>query len=82
MKTIDDYMDDPIIVKMPEYLREIHAARRMLQDETRDMTPEEQSAYLHNEAIAALAAYGITPRYADLTGQGKSRPKLPAAVGK
>jgi hypothetical protein len=61
MKTIDDYMNGPEIIKMPEYLREIHAARRMIQDETRDMPPEKKGAYIHNEAISALVAVGITP---------------------
>jgi hypothetical protein len=82
MKTIDDYMNDPDVLKMPEYLREIHAARRMLQDETRGMTQEEHAAYLHNEAIVALSSIGITPRYADFTGQGKLKPRVPEAVGK
>jgi hypothetical protein len=77
MKSIDDYLNDPDILNMPEYLREIHAARRMLQDETRGMTLEEQAAYLHNEAIAALSANGITPRYANFAGQGKLKPKVP-----
>jgi hypothetical protein len=77
MKTIDDYMNDQEIIKMPEYLREIHAARRMIQDETRDMPPEKQGAYIHNEAISALAAVGITPRYADFTDQGKLKSRQP-----
>jgi hypothetical protein len=76
MKTIDDYMNDPDVLKMPEYLREIHAARRMLWDETRGMTLDEQAAYLHNEAIAALSANGITPRYANFAGQGKLKPRM------
>ncbi|MDR3122913.1 MAG: hypothetical protein LBU16_03940 [Treponema sp.] len=67
-------------------MREIHAARRMIQDETRDMLPEEKGAYIHNEAISALAAVGITPRYADFTNHGRLKPRptalqssLPAA---
>jgi hypothetical protein len=39
MKPIDDYMNDPDVLKMLEYLREIHAARRMLQDKTRGHDP-------------------------------------------
>jgi hypothetical protein len=77
MKTIDDYMNAPEIVKMPEYLREIHAARRMIQDETKDMLPEEKGVYIHNEAISALASVGITPRYADFTNHGKLKPRQP-----
>ncbi|MDR1174058.1 MAG: hypothetical protein LBK83_01135 [Treponema sp.] len=77
MKTIDDYMNAPEIVKMPEYLREIHAARRMIQDETKDMLPEEKGAYIHNEAISALAAVGIIPRYADFTNHGKLKSRQP-----
>jgi hypothetical protein len=71
MKTVDDYMHDPDILMMPEYLREIHAIRRAIQEETRDMTSKEQSAYIHQGALKALAAVGVTPRYADLSGQGK-----------
>jgi hypothetical protein len=76
MKTIEDYMNDPEIVKMPEYLREIHAARRMIQDETRNMTPGQRREYLHTETVDMFSAAGITPRYADFTGQG--RVKAPA----
>jgi hypothetical protein len=33
MKTIDDYMNNPAIVDEPPHIREIHAARLMIQDE-------------------------------------------------
>jgi hypothetical protein len=80
MKTVDNYMDDPDILKMPEYLREIHAVRRMILEETKDMTSVEQSTYIHQGALKALAAVGVTPRYADLSGQGKLQAPYREAV--
>jgi len=40
-KTLDDYMNDPDIIDEPMGLREIHAIRFMIQDEEKNMTPEE-----------------------------------------
>jgi hypothetical protein len=80
MKTVDDYMKDPDILETPEYLREIHAIRRVIQEETRDMTSVEQDAYIHQEALEALAAVDVTPRYADLSGQGKLQAPYRKAV--
>ncbi len=44
-KTLDDYMNDPDIINEPMPLREIHAIRFMIQDKTKNMTPEERTAY-------------------------------------
>ena len=41
MKTYRDYMDDSDIVNEPMALREVHAIRLLIQDETKDMTPEQ-----------------------------------------
>jgi len=49
-KTLDDYMNDPDIINEPLALREIHAIRLMLYDETKDMTASEHTAY-YNKAI-------------------------------
>jgi len=49
-KTIDDYLKDPDLANEPEALREVHAARLMIQDETKDMTATERTAYYHEAA--------------------------------
>jgi hypothetical protein len=75
MKTIEDYLHDPEIEKMPEYLREIHAARRLIQDETAGMTVAEETEYHRKQAEKLFAGFGLPPpQYADLSGQGKLKP--------
>jgi hypothetical protein len=54
MRTFQDYMETPEIADEPLFLREIHAARLMLQDETRDMTPEERAAYFNQKSAELL----------------------------
>jgi hypothetical protein len=63
MKTLDDYMKDPSLAGEMEAMREIHAIRLMIHDETKDMTPEEKRAYYHNGATAFFTRLGITPKY-------------------
>jgi hypothetical protein len=51
MKTVNEYMNDPRILNDREIMeaswciREIHAIRLKIQDETRTMTPEELDDY-------------------------------------
>ncbi|MDR1216395.1 MAG: hypothetical protein LBK25_06915 [Treponema sp.] len=50
----------------------------MIHNETKDMTIEEKRAYHNNnrkEMDAYFARLGVTPKYADFSGQGKL--KLP-----
>ncbi|MCL1812698.1 MAG: hypothetical protein FWG29_04165 [Treponema sp.] len=54
-KTIDDYLNDPDLAREPQSLREVHAARLMIQDETNGMTAEERTAYYHEAAIRFFA---------------------------
>jgi hypothetical protein len=75
MKTINDYLNDPSLVNEPMALREVHAARLKIQDEIKDMTAEEKKTYYHDGAAAFFARLGITPKYANLSGQGKLRPR-------
>jgi hypothetical protein len=75
MKTINDYMNDPALVNEPRALREVHAARLKIQEETKNMTIEEKNAYYHHGAVAFFSWLGITPKYADLVGQGKLKPR-------
>ena len=44
-KALDYYMNDPDIADEPSALREVHAIRLMIYDETKDMTAEERTAY-------------------------------------
>jgi len=55
-KTIDDYLDDPDLVDEPQALREVHAARLMIQDETKGMTAAERTAYYHEAANRFFAS--------------------------
>jgi hypothetical protein len=79
MKTIDEYMNDPRILNDPYMedgpIKEIHAARLKLQDETAGMTVQEKCDYLNNKARETLARHGITPQFVNLSGQGKIQPK-------
>jgi hypothetical protein len=49
-KTFNDYLNDPDLAKEPLALREIHAARFMIQDETKNMTVSERTDYFHEAA--------------------------------
>jgi hypothetical protein len=40
-------------------LREIHAIRLMIQDEIKDMTPEERTNYWKKEADKVMKKYGL-----------------------
>jgi hypothetical protein len=55
-KTLDDYMNDPDLANEPQALREVHAARLMIQDETKGMTAEERTAYYHAAAVRFFAS--------------------------
>ena len=62
-KTIDDYLNDPDIANEPIALREIHAARFLIQDETKNMTPAERTIYYNESAKVFFSRLGITPKY-------------------
>ena len=59
-KTLETYMNDPDIVKEPLPLREVHAIRLMLSDETKGLTPEERTARTSADSQALLHKFGIT----------------------
>jgi hypothetical protein len=83
MKTVQDYMNDPRILDDPdmagalEPIREIHAIRLKLQDETAHMTPAEKIEFHNNSAKAFLARLGLPPVLVNLSGQGKLKPRVP-----
>jgi hypothetical protein len=54
-KCLNEYMNDPDIVDEPMALREIHAIRLRIHDETKDLTPEEHTAYFKEGAEQFLA---------------------------
>jgi hypothetical protein len=54
-KTLDEYLNDPELAGEPEALREVHAIRLLIRDETRGMTAEEHTAYFHEAAARLLA---------------------------
>ena len=70
-KTVKEYMNDPRILEdpemmaAPECIREIHAARLMLQDETAEMTPKEHVEYVNKKGKEILAQWGLTHLLAD-----------------
>jgi crotonobetainyl-CoA:carnitine CoA-transferase CaiB-like acyl-CoA transferase len=76
MKTVQDYMSDPRLLNDPgmvealEPVREIHAIRLKIQDETANMTTAEKIDLLNREAEAFLAPMGKTLCY-DLVGRGR-----------
>lgn len=75
IKKIDDYMndtrilDDPEIMEAPECVREIHAIRLKLQDETAGMTTEEHVNYVNRKAMAFLERNGMSHLYVDFARQ-------------
>ena len=84
MKTIQDYMNDPRLLNdsgMAEALepvREIHAARLMIQDETAGMTAAQKSECLKKNTLAMFASMGLPPpQIVNLSGQGKLKPRRP-----
>jgi hypothetical protein len=72
MKSEADYMNDPRITGDPAMMnallriRELHAIRLKLQDESAGMTEDEYCNFYHNEATAFFAASDIVPKYAAL----------------
>ena len=72
-KTVSDYINDPRILEdsemedVPECIREIHAIRLMLQDETTGMTTEEHINYINRKAEAFMEKHGLMHLYIDST---------------
>ncbi|MCL1947548.1 MAG: hypothetical protein FWF51_10450 [Chitinivibrionia bacterium] len=52
---IDDYMNDPDIINEPSALREIHAIRLRIRDETKNLTTQERTTYFREGAESFFA---------------------------
>ena len=83
MKTVQEYMNDPRMLNDPdmagalEPVKEIHAIRLMIQDETAGMSAEEKAEYHKRGAEALFAGFGLPPpKYVNLSGQGKVKPGI------
>ena len=70
-KKLDCYMNDPDIANEPMPLREIHAIRLMIDDETKKMSPEERAAYTNNRTDAVMEAHGLSHLRASCAGKNK-----------
>jgi hypothetical protein len=54
VKTINDYLNDPDLANEPMALREIHAIRLMIHEETKGLTAEEHTSYFKGSAARLL----------------------------
>jgi hypothetical protein len=63
------------MIRLWKPVKEIHAARLMLQDEMAGMTDEEKSEYINKKGREFLARYGLSDRLVNLSGQGKLHSK-------
>jgi len=59
MKTLDDYMNNPNLINEPMPLREIHAIRLMIYDETKDMSSDEITDYYMKSFNEAIKKYNL-----------------------
>jgi hypothetical protein len=59
MKTLDDYLKLPELANEPAALREVHAIRLMIHEETKNMTAEERTAYYHEGTKDVISRLGI-----------------------
>lgn len=66
MKTFDDYLNDPRLKNEPMGLRITHAMRFKVQDEIKDMTAAEMTAYFNGSDARFLD--NSQPSGAKITG--------------
>lgn len=73
MKTVQEYLSDPRMLNDPEMakalepIKEIHAIRLKLQDETIDMTEAERIDYINKKGREALDRNGLSARLSNLS---------------
>jgi hypothetical protein len=72
MKNINDFMQDKDILAMPEYLREIHCARRLLIDEIDGMGEDEDAECLKVKTLNLFDELGLPhPKIVNMAGKGE-----------
>lgn len=59
MNKLEKYLDDPEIVNEPTPLREVHAIRLMMHDETKEMSSAELRSYYAEAVKEAREKYGV-----------------------
>jgi len=59
MSDLTKYLNDPDIINESMPLREVHAIRLMLQDETKHMTLEEHTDFINKKAQEIIDKYGL-----------------------
>jgi len=78
MKTVQEYLTDPRMLNDPymadalEPIKEIHAIRLKIQDETGEMTTRKKIEFLNKEAEDFLSPLGKSLCH-DLEGAGKMK---------
>jgi len=75
MKTVQEYLSDPRILNDPgmakalDPIKEIHAIRLKLQDETAGMTEAERIEFINKKGREALARNGLSSRLSNQSTQ-------------
>jgi hypothetical protein len=69
-------LNDPYMERALEPVKEIHAIRLKIQDETAGMTAAERVAFFNNEAKKSLSRHGLSSDLVSYAGQGKLKPRL------
>jgi hypothetical protein len=59
MNSYEKYYNDPDLTNEPAPLREVHAIRLMIQDETKNMTPQQRIDYYRKSGEEASKKYGF-----------------------
>ena len=87
MKTVQEYMNDPRMLNDPamagalEPVKEIHAIRLKIQDETVGMTIVEKTTLHKKNANEFFASLGLPiPNYVNLSGQGRVKQMTTATL--
>jgi hypothetical protein len=60
MTDLAKYMSDPDIINEPLALRETHAIRLKILDETRNFPPEERAAFANKKAEEIMKKYNLS----------------------
>jgi hypothetical protein len=87
MKTVQEYLSDPQMLNDPgmakalEPIKEIHAIRLKLQDETAGMTEAGRIEFINKRGREALARNGLSSRLANLSAQGEPSQRESAVKG-